>query len=246
VVDCAVFMSITPTRPALISQPASVSPSLAQRGAYYGGWTRCESVPFNVAIGVATSLDDGKTFAKSGNGPVLGFSQYEPFILSGPKIRHFNGTWYLWYIAGRKWKVVEGRPEPVYKIRMALSKDGINWKRLNKDLIESRIEEDEAQASPDVFYANRKFHMFFCYRYSSHYRCKERGYRIGYASSTNLEDWTRDDAKAGITVSEQGWDAEMVSYPHVFELDGKTYMLYLGDQVGKYGFGLAVLSGKLD
>lgn len=213
--------------------------------AYYGGWTRCESVPFNVAIGMATSNDGGVTFNKLGNGPVLSYSPDEPFVLSGPKIRRFDGMWYLWYIAGCKWKVVAGRPEPVYKIRMAASMDGIHWKKLNKDVIESRIEEDEAQASPDVFLANGRYHMFFCYRRSSDFRGRENGYRIGYASSTNLADWVREDTKAGIDVSQEGWDAEMVSYPHVFELDGKTYLAYLGDQVGRYGFGLAVLEGRL-
>ena len=224
--------------------------SVIRRGkeirAYYAGWTRCESVPFNVAIGIAISRDEGKTFSKIGVGPVLSYSPDEPFVLSGPKIRFFNDVWFLWYIAGRKWKMVDGRAEPVYKIRMATSRDGIVWSKVNKDLIESRIEEDEAQASPDVFYANGKYHMFFCYRYSSDYRGKQNGYRIGYAFSNNLLDWVRDDAKAGIDVSEQGWDSEMISYPHVFELDGKIYMAYLGNQVGRYGFGLAVLDGKLE
>ena len=214
--------------------------------AYYAGWTRCESVPFNVAIGVATSYDQGETFSKLGNGPVLSYSPDEPFVLSGPKIRRFKDTWYLWYIAGRKWKMVDGRAEPVYKIRMATSSDGIHWIKVNKDIIESRIEDDEAQASPDVFYANGKYHMFFCYRYSSNYRGHKNGYRIGYASSFNLIDWMRDDAKVGIDVSNEGWDAEMISYPHVFELDGSTYMAYLGNQVGRHGFGLAVLDGKLE
>lgn len=214
--------------------------------AYYAGWTRCQSVPFNVAIGIACSRDGGKNFTKLGNGPVLPYTLDEPFILSGPKIRRFKDTWYLWYIAGRKWKVVEGRAEPVYKIRMATSLDGIHWAKVNKDLIENRIEEDEAQASPDVFYANGKYHMFFCYRYSNHYRGKKNGYRIGYASSTNLKNWIRDDSKAGIDVSERGWDAEMICYPHVFELDGKIYLAYIGNQVGRHGFGLAVLEGKLE
>jgi hypothetical protein len=214
--------------------------------AYYGGWTRCESVPFNVAIGVARSGDGGRTFTRIGKGPVLPYSPDEPFVLSGPKIRRFADCWYLFYIAGRKWKKVDGRAEPVYKIRMATSADGIRWIKVNKDLIESRIEEDEAQASPDVCYANGKYHMFFSYRYSAGFRSKEHGYRIGYASSHNLIDWARDDAKAGIEVSDDGWDAEMVSYPHVFEVDGKTYMAYLGDQVGRYGFGLAVLVGILE
>lgn len=225
--------------------PVSVVRAGDEVRAYYAGWTRCESVPFNVAIGCAVSRDQGRSFTKLGSGPVLGYSPDEPFVLSGPKIRRFNDVWCLWYIAGRKWKLVGGKPEPVYKIRMATSRDGIHWTKLNKDLIESRIEEDEAQASPDVFHANGKYHMFFCYRYSSDYRGKANGYRIGYASSSNLTDWVRDDAKAGIGVSDQGWDAEMVSYPHVFELDGKTCLFYLGDQVGRHGFGLAELDGTL-
>ncbi len=226
--------------------PVSVTREGDTVRAYYAGWTRCESVPFNVAIGCAESSDGGKTFRKMGTGPVLSYTTDEPFVLSGPKVRRFNGQWQLFYIAGSKWKRVDGRAEPVYKIRMATSVDGIHWHKVNRDLIESRIEEDEAQASPDVFYANGKYHMFFCYRYSSHYRGKQNGYRIGYASSIDMVNWVRDDSKAGIDVSEQGWDAEMISYPHVFELDGKTYMAYLGDQVGRYGFGLAVLEGKLE
>ena len=68
-----------------------------------------------------------------------------------------------------------------------------------------------------------------------------RGYQIGYASSSDLRTWTRDDARAGIAVSPEGWDSETISYPNVFELDGSTYMYYQGNQVGKFGFGLARL-----
>lgn len=213
--------------------------------AYYAGWTRCESVPFNVAIGVARSRDGGETFRKLGRGPVLSYSPDEPFVLSGPKIRRFGGRWHLFYIAGRKWKLVDGRPEPVYGIRMAWSNDGIAWIKAGRDLIASRLEEDEAQASPDVFLCNGRYHMFFCYRRSENFRGRENGYRIGYAVSDDLRHWARDDLKAGIDVSGEGWDSEMISYPHVFELDGQTYMLYLGNQVGREGFGLARLEGAL-
>lgn len=225
--------------------PVSVIKDSGQVHAFYGGWTRCESVPFNVAIGYAISDDNGKTFNRTGTGPILSYSPDEPFVISGPKIRKFNNFWQLFYIAGRKWKLVNGRPEPVYKIRMATSSDGIIWRKINKDLIESRIEEDEAQASPDVFYSNGIYHMFFCYRYSANYRGKENGYRIGYASSSNLIDWSRNDDKVGIDVSKDGWDSEMISYPHIFELDGTIYMTYLGNSVGRYGFGLAALKGDL-
>ena len=213
--------------------------------AYYGGWTRCESVPFNVAIGAARSFDDGETFVKLGRGPVLSYSPDEPFVLSGPKIRRFGDRWYLFYIAGRKWKIVDSRPEPVYRIRMAWSNDGIVWSKAGRNLIETRLEEDEAQASPDVFFRDGRYHMFFCYRRSADFRGRENGYRIGYAVSEDLWHWTRDDTKAGIDVAEEGWDSEMISYPHLFELDGETYMFYLGNQVGREGFGLARLEGEL-
>ena len=94
---------------------------------------------------------------------------------------------------------------------MATSSDGLTWNKINRDLIETKLEENEAQASPDVCFYNNEYHMFFCYRYSTGYRGKENGYRIGYASSNDLLNWTRDDSKAGIDISTEGWDSEMIS-----------------------------------
>lgn len=225
--------------------PTTVIRHEDQIRAYYGGWTRCASVPFDVAIGCAISRDRGTTFQKHGRGPVLSADLHEPHIISGPKIRRFGDRWYLWYIAGIKWIPTVGRPEPVYRIRMATSDDGFRWERLHRELIPPRLEADECQASPDVMLANGTYHMFFCYRHSLEYRGREKGYRIGYASSTDLTTWVRDDSKAGIDVSDEGWDSEMISYPHVFELDGKTLMFYLGNEVGRCGFGLAELDGVL-
>lgn len=220
--------------------PVSVIRKDSKLLAYYGGWTRCESVPFNVAIGCAVSNDNGVTFEKLGEGPILSYSKEEPFVISGPKIRFYNNKWYLFYIAGKKWILDNGKPEPVYKIRLAISDDGIVWSKVNRDIIESKLD-DEAQASPDVIFLNGIYHMFFCYRGSKNYRGKENGYRIGYAYSTDLMNWTRDDSKAGIDVSLEGWDSEMISYPHVFKVKDDIYMFYLGNQVGKLGFGMAKL-----
>lgn len=225
--------------------PVSVIRHDGKVRAYYAGWTRCVSVPFNVAIGCAESSDGGRSFQRLGPGPVIPYSLDEPFVMSGPKIRHFNGVFHLFYIAGTSWKVVDGRPEPVYRIRMATSEDGLSWTKLGRNLIDTVLETDEAQASPDVFFADGRYHMFFCYRYSEGFRSHARGYRIGYAHSADLLTWIRDDARAGIDVSETGWDSEMVSYPHVFHLDGETYMAYLGNGVGREGFGLARLASPL-
>lgn len=221
--------------------PASVIRTGEEFRVYYAGWTRCESVPFNAAIGVAMSGDQGARFHKIGPGPVLSYSPDEPFVLGSPKIRRFDGAWHLWYSAGSKWIENEGKPQPVYKIRMAKSEDGFHWVKHGRNIIESVLEPDECQASADVFLFKGRYHMFFSYRYNLGYRCKGRGYRIGYAWSDDLVRWTRDDAQAGIEASPEGWDSESISYAHVFTLDGRVLMLYQGNEIGRNGFGLARL-----
>jgi hypothetical protein len=224
--------------------PISVIRNNEEVWAYYAGWTRCESVPFNVSIGYAISKDNGVSFEKMGEGPILPYSLHEPFTLSGPKIRKFGDKYYLFYIAGKEWLVVNGKPEISHKIRMAVSVDGINWEKVNKDIIPNGWDENESQASPDVFYANGMYHMFFCGWVPSNFRLT-RTRVIGYAYSKDLMNWSRDDSKVGIQLSKEGWDSEMLAYPHVFELDGETYMMYIGNEVGRYGFGLSKLKGSL-
>lgn len=209
--------------------------------AYYGGWTRCESVPFNVAIGCAESLDGGRSFNRLGPGPVLSYSPSEPFVISGPKIRKYGSRMFLFYIAGKVWLETDSTPEPVYRIRLATSDDGLVWDRVDRDLIAPTLEPNEAQASPDVFWMDDRYHMFFSFRSSMNFRGIEGGYRLGYASSTDLYNWVRDDSQAGMSISESGWDSEMIAYPHVFVVDDVYYMAYLGNGVGREGFGLARL-----
>jgi predicted GH43/DUF377 family glycosyl hydrolase len=224
--------------------PLSVIKKGDEIWAYYAGWTRCESVPFNVGIGYAISKDNGVSFMKSGEGPILPYTLDEPFTLSGPKIRKFGDKYYLFYIAGKDWLIINGKPEISHKIRMAVSEDGLKWKKLNKDIIPNGWDENESQASPDVYYANGKYHMFFCGWVPKNFRLT-RTRTIGYAYSDDLIHWTRDDSKVGIHLSSEGWDSEMLAYPHVFELDGSTFMMYIGNEVGRYGFGIAKLEGSL-
>lgn len=211
---------------------------------YFGGWTRAVSVPFNVAIGVSRSTDGGQTFTRIGPGPVLGYTPDEPFVLSGPKVRLFDGVLYLFYIAGKHWISTDAGPEPVYRIRAARSRDGISWERFGRDLIEPVLGEDEAQASPDVFRMNGQFHMLFSYRRGVDYRGAHGSYRLGWATSTDLVHWTRHAEGGGLEPAKEGWDSDMIAYPHVFTVDGTTFLAYLGNGVGRDGFGLARLAGS--
>ena len=226
--------------------PASILKTKNDIIAAYGGWTRCTSVPFNVSIGMAKSTDGGKSFQKIGRGPVLSPHLNEPFVISSPKLRFYNGRYVLSYISGVKWiKDDNGRPEIIYKLRIAFSDDLVNWERLGRNIIEDRLGENEAQACPDIIYKEGMYHMFYCYRDALDFRDNpNNSYRIGYATSHNLREWQRDDEKiSDLHHSETGWDSKMVSYPHALEMNGKSFLLYGGNGNGKTGIGLAEIEG---
>ncbi len=222
--------------------PTSVIRDTDSIFAYYAGWSRCTSVPFNCSIGLAISHNNGKSFKRIGKGPIISQSIEEPFVISGPKIRKFESMFYLYYIAGTEWIDHKGKPEIIYKIKMATSLTGVTFNKVTINVIPDILGKKECQAGPDVFYYENKYHMYFVYREGLDFRkTKGRGYKIGYAYSEDRINWTRDDKNAGIEYSKEGWDSTMQHYPHVFELDGNHYMLYNGNEFGKYGFGLAKL-----
>jgi len=59
--------------------------------------------------------------------------------------------------------------------------------------------------------------------------------------SENLKDWNREDEKAGIDVSKEGWDSKMIAYPYIVKTSNKVLMFYNGNGFGTSGFGYAYL-----
>lgn len=212
---------------------------------YTSGVNRRVSVPADGAIGLAISRDDGYTFQRLGDGPVLAPSLHEPCIVVDPFVKVCGDTFHMWYVFGLGWKrfAPDAAPDRIYKIGHATSRDGVHWvKEEARQIIESRLGADECQALPTVIDIDGRHHMFFCYRQSFDFRTnRDRAYRIGHAWSDDLFDWVRDDDSLALDVTEGDWDSDMLCYPHVFECDGRIYMLYNGNAFGRYGFGLAVL-----
>lgn len=212
--------------------------------AYTCGWSRRVSVSVETSTGFVVSNDDGLTFERLGNGPILSSTLNEPFLVGDSFVCNFNGTYHMWYIYGQRWMrdSLNTPAERVYKIGYATSDDGLEWKKVGKQVIADKLDENECQALPTVIYFNNRYHMYFCYRHVTGFReNRERAYRLGYAYSDDLINWTRDDNKAGIDVTEGAWDSDMMCYPHVFQCEENVYLLYNGNEFGRYGFGLAVL-----
>jgi hypothetical protein len=210
---------------------------------YYVGWKRCIAVPYDWAIGLAISRDRGCTFEKAFRGPVIGASQNEPYLQNGCYvIRGEDGEWHVWYSTGVGWLGAGDKPESRYIIVHATSRDGVNWQRNALPVLPEAFEA-ETQTTPTIFRANRRYHMLFSSRHSRDFRNAQNGYRIGYAWSTDLENWHREDAAAGLDLSDSGWDSEMMCYPQVCQFDGRTLMFYSGNYFGRDGFGYAELLG---
>ncbi len=212
---------------------------------YTCGWSRRVSVSVETAIGLAISRDNGLTFERMGNGPVLAASLHEPCLVGDGFVKVIDGKFHMWYIFGTGWKryAPDAPPDRTYKIGHAVSKDGINWvKEEARQIISDRLGADESQALPTVIKIAGRYHMFFCYRQSFDFRRnRDRGYRIGHAWSDDLGNWVRDDDNPRLEAGADEWDSEMQCYPHVFECGGRVYLLYNGNEFGRYGFGLAVL-----
>lgn len=213
--------------------------------AYTTGWTRRASVSTDSGIGLAISTDGGETFVRQGQGPVLGSSLHEPFLVSDGFVLRHGDLFHMWYIFGQRWirAAADVPPDRVYKIAHATSVDGVSWNKSGQPVIADRLDADECQALPTVLFHEGRHHMLFCYRHATDFRANpERSYRLGHASSEDLVHWTRSPGLA-LAPGERGtWDSDMQCYPHLFRVDGSVYLLYNGNEFGRSGFGLAKLA----
>jgi predicted GH43/DUF377 family glycosyl hydrolase len=207
---------------------------------YYSGWSRLAgAAPYHNTTGLAISDDGGRTFRRECAGPVLDRAPHEPFSATSPCVVLHDGQWHIFYSAGLGWVEIEGKHEHVYDIRHAVSRDGIDWRRTARPSLPQAFPE-EALTRPTILRrADGIWNMWFCHRGSRGFRGSGDAYRIGFARSSDLWEWSRDDRAAGIDVSDTGFDSEMIAYPCVVEVGDRLLMLYNGNGFGRDGFGCA-------
>jgi len=212
---------------------------------YYIGWTARNTIPYHNSIGLAVSSDGGRTFQRFSEGPLFGETYLEPFFTATSCVLIEGGVWKNWYLSCTGWTKVAERAEPRYHIKYAESSDGINWCRRGIVAIDYKSESETGIVRSSVLKENDLYRMWYSYRCGSDYRTNPAtSYRIGYAESRNGINWIRMDDHAAIDVSPEGWDSEMIEYPHVVEHGGTKYMFYNGNKFGHSGFGYAEMSCK--
>jgi hypothetical protein len=198
---------------------------------FYTGWNLTVSVPFNNSIGIAEYRDGA--FVRRGDGPVMTRTLHEPYSCASPFVIHEKQRFRMWYASMDRWQEEPaGGVRHYYNIKYCESVDGTNWSRQGVVAIDYQDPGEYAFGRPFVIGEDGGYKMWYSVRGDA--------YRIGYAVSADGMRWERQDERAGIDVSDSGWDSEMIEYPWVFDAAGRRYMLYNGNGFGRTGIGLAV------
>lgn len=199
---------------------------------YYIGWNRAAgSVSYRLAIGSAIS-DDGATFRREFDGPVLDRSIHDPILVTAPHVTmHDSGSFEMFYVSGTRWVEVDGHAEPCYGLARALSEDGIDWDPLGFEDVRLRT---EALGRPTLFVHGGRRFIACSHRGSVGYRTGgPHAYRLTFLESRK-GSWypvASDFAPAG----DEAWCSAMRCYGHLVDVDQSRVLLYNGDGFGASG-----------
>jgi hypothetical protein len=199
---------------------------------YYVGWVNGGKNRFQNFTGLAISNDGMKTFQRVKRVPILDRTDAEPVGSGSCSVFIEDGVWKMYYTAFDDWEEFGKKNKPHYNLKFAYSKDGINWVREKKVIIDYKDSSEHIIGKPMIIKENGIYKLWYSHRGDA--------YRIGYAESADGLNYTRKDKEVAITVSDTGWDSEMLEYAYVFDYQGKRCMIYNGNNFGKTGLGIAV------
>lgn len=201
---------------------------------YYIGFQIPQKVKFVVFTGLAISEDNGNTFKRYSNTPIMDRTHDAPQIRAAHSAMKCDDHWKIWYAQGDGWEIINNIPYPRYYIRYVQSANGIHFDH-EKSITCITLENDEYRIGrPRV---NKRNDGIYEMRFTLDTLKKE--YKSGYATSKDGMHWTRDDTKLGLTPSSEGWDSEMACYPVLLNTKKHRYMFYSGNGMGRTGVGYA-------
>lgn len=204
---------------------------------YYVGFQLVKKAKFLAFTGLAVSSDNGGSFTRFSEAPILDRSSNGLYIRAIHSVMEEHGRFRIWYACGNGWQNIGETCYPQYNIRCIESADGLNFSGEGELCIDVSGTEYRI-GRPRVFRRHNGYVM--------HYTkgTVEGEYLAGYAESKNGTDWVRLDHKLGLSLSDEGWDSRHLAYPAVVRTRYGTYLFYNGNDMGREGFGCAVLAGE--
>ena len=199
---------------------------------FYVGFQLVARVKFLAFTGLAVSDDDGDSFARVIDSPILDRHPGEDYFSAIHSALFEDGVWKLWYGAGSAWKTIDGKPFPSYGVHYVESADLLNIP--NQRIVCFSPSEDEYRIGrPRVLRNASGYKMCFT-------AGTVRGeYFPGMANSNDGVNWTRDAMPFPISLSSEGWDSRHLSYPAFVRVGDRVLAFYNGNDMGRDGFGVA-------
>ena len=205
---------------------------------YYVGFQLVKKAKFLAFSGLAISLDQGNTFQRVSDTPILDRYQDEHYIRAIHTVIKENNKYKVWYSTGNRWEYINGIPYPQYKIMYTESADGVQMPvAKGVDCIDV-INDEYRIGRPTTFMEDGIYKMFYTKDTLS------KKYSAGYAESADGIHWTRKEEKFKLPLSSQGWDSEMICYPVPLTTPHGRYLFYSGNNMGQSGVGYAKLEDQ--
>lgn len=202
---------------------------------YYVGFQLVNKVKFLAFTGLAISSDLGETFIKQTTVPILDRQENSKFFNAIHTAIYDGNKFKYWLGAGSGWEIINNTPYPSYNVKYIESENGVDFTEDATDCLTFSKPQEYRIGRPRVYCEDGQYFMIFTWGDLL------GNYRMGYATSDDGKVWERNDEELQFHPSKTGWDDKWVSYGALFKINKETYMVYNGNNMGKEGFGLAIL-----
>lgn len=211
---------------------------------WYTGMRLGETVPHELAIGLAVSDDQGLTFRKAGDQAVLRSDPAMPQFVTTPCVApRPEGGYEMWYSSCTEWRADGARLEPWYELHYASSPDGMIWTKASAPVIGIAGTSWAGITRPWVERTGATATLWFSARGGKDFRAASsdayRLYRVPLrGAAARLED-----IEPVVFTPRPGpdeWDGWMQVCPCVLPYRGTRIMLYNGNDFSRTGFGYAI------
>ena len=211
---------------------------------YYTGVRSNGDGTYVTGIGIAESIDGGKSFRRNLQNPVIGAGAGSPWGATTPTVLIEGKIWVMWYSSFYEWRDVDGKPEPIYDIHQAFSDDGIIWRTSRKAALSFASDDEGGLVRPQVLrHGDDRLLIMAARGWRNFRQSGPDSYRLVYARSTDGVTWTRDPDAIELdpTDTADGWDSGMCCYPWLVEDEQRRMLFYNGNDFGRHGFGVGEL-----
>lgn len=204
---------------------------------YYVGFQLGVRAKFLAFGGLAISKDNGETFHRFRQTPIMDRDDSGSFIRAIHGIRQLSdGKFQVWFSEGNSWEYIDKKPYPNYSVATLVSDDGLFFRKDQGEKINIERHGEYRLGRSRVFSLDEDNHIL-----TFTYGKTDGEYQSGYAHSTDLEHWERQN-DWGLTPGPEDFDSEHLAYPALIKnSNGDTYCFYNGNNMGEGGIGVAKL-----